>query len=225
MPKKSRFTPEEKERATIDYIEGNRSRTQICNELNISPRTIQDWAAIYQKHGIRGFLEKRRNGSYSKEFKLQVVKEYLDGKHSSIELGQKYDIHSSVLRNWTKMYNSHIELKDYEPMQEVYMAGASRKTTIEERKELVEYCINNNYDYKNTAAKYDVSYGQVYYWVKKYNDFGEIGLVDKRGYHKTDDEINELERLKRENMRLKRQLEEKDMVVELLKKAKEFERM
>lgn len=105
------------------------------------------------------------------------------------------------------------------------MAGASRKTTIEERKELVEYCINNNYDYKNTAAKYDVSYGQVYYWVKKYNDFGEIGLVDKRGYHKTDDEINELERLKRENMRLKRQLEEKDMVVELLKKAKEFERM
>jgi hypothetical protein len=50
-------------------------------------------------------------------------------------------------------------------------------------------------------------------------------LCDRRGHHKTDDEVDELERLRRENLRLKRQLEEKDMVVELLKKVKEFERM
>ena len=36
---------------------------------------------------------------------------------------------------------------------------------------------------------------------------------------------DELERLRRENVRLKRQLEEKDMTVELLKKVKEFGRM
>ena len=40
-----------------------------------------------------------------------------------------------------------------------------------------------------------------------------------------DNDVDELERLRRENLRLKRQLEEKDMVVELLKKVKEFERM
>lgn len=45
-----------------------------------------------------------------------------------------------------------------------------------------------------------------------------IGLTDRRGQRKTDDEVDELERLRRENLRLKRQLEEKDMVVELLKK-------
>ena len=45
------------------------------------------------------------------------------------------------------------------------------------------------------------------------------------GHHKLDDEVDELERLRRENMRLKRQLEEKDMTVELLKKVKEFGRM
>lgn len=44
--------------------------------------------------------------------------------------------------------------------------------------------------------------------------------MDRRGRHKTDDEVDELERLRRENLRLKRQLEEKDMVVELLKKSK-----
>ena len=65
----------------------------------------------------------------------------------------------------------------------------------------------------------------MYSWVRKYDAVGEDGQSDKRGYHKTDDEIDELERLRRENLRLKRQLEEKDMVVELLKKVKEFEGM
>ena len=50
-------------------------------------------------------------------------------------------------------------------------------------------------------------------------------MIDRRGQRKTDDEVDELERLRRENLRLKRQLEEKDMVVELLKKVKDFERM
>lgn len=46
------------------------------------------------------------------------------------------------------------------------MAEARRKTTLEERKEIVDYCINHNRNYKNTAAKFDVSYSQVYSWVK-----------------------------------------------------------
>ena len=105
------------------------------------------------------------------------------------------------------------------------MAEARRKTTVEERKEIVEYCINHERNFKDTASLYDVSYSQVYSWVKKYDSDGESGLTDRRGQRKTDDEVDELERLRRENLRLKRQLEEKDMVVELLKKVKDFERM
>lgn len=105
------------------------------------------------------------------------------------------------------------------------MADARRRTTLEERKEIVEYCITHDKDYKGTATLYNVSYSQVYSWVKKYLANGEESLVDKRGHHKTDDEVDELERLRRENLRLKRQLEERDMVVELLKKVKEFEGM
>lgn len=73
-----------------------------------------------------------------------------------------------------------MELKDYNPKREVYMAEARRKTTIKKRKEIVEYCIHNNRDYKDTAEKYEVSYSQVYSWVQKYNSAGEVGLVDKR---------------------------------------------
>ena len=105
------------------------------------------------------------------------------------------------------------------------MAEARRKTTIEERKEIVKYCIEHNRNYKETASIYDVSYSQVYSWVKKYDANGEDGLADKRGRHKADDEVDEIERLRRENARLKRQLEEKDMLAELLKKVQEFERM
>ena len=225
MSRKAKFIPEEKEQAVIDYLERNKSRTQICEELCISSRTIQDWALIYNKHGLAGFSRKIRNGSYSNEFKMKVVEEYIRGEGSSIDLGIKYDISSGLLRSWVRMYNANRKLKDYNPKQEVYMAEARRKTTLEERKEIVDYCINHNRNYKDTATKFDVSYSQVYSWIKKYDANGADGLTDRRGHHKTDDEVDELERLRRENLRLKRQLEEKDMVVELLKKVKEFERM
>ena len=150
----------------------------------------------------------------------------MNGEGSVNDIIARYGISSrSVLRQWIKVYNANRKLKDYDPKQEVYMAEARRKTTFEERKEIVDYCISHNRDYKNTAAKYGVSYSQVYSWVKKYDVNGEDGLTDRRGHRKTDDEVNELERLRRENLRLKRQLEEKDMVVELLKKVKEYERM
>ena len=205
MSRRERFTPYEKEQACLDYINGNRSSAEICNCLHISTRTIQDWAAIYKKHGILGLTKKTKNRSYSKEFKMELVKKYISGEASSVDLAHQYDISSGLLRNWIRMYNANIELKDYNPKQEVYMAKARRKTTIDERKEIVNYCIEHNRNYMETAALYNVSY--------------------KRGHHKLDDEVDELERLRRENVRLKRQLEEKDMTVELLKKVKEFGRM
>lgn len=225
MSRRERFSPYEKEQACLDYINGNHSRSEICNCLHISTRTIQDWAAIYKKHGILGLTKKTKNHSYSKEFKMELVRKYISGEASSVDLAHQYDISSGLLRNWIRMYNANIELKDYNPKQEVYMAKARRKTTIDERKEIVNYCIEHNRNYKETAALYNVSYSQVYSWMKKYDSEGEEGLIDKRGHHKLDDEVDELERLRRENVRLKRQLEEKDMTVELLKKVKEFGRM
>lgn len=105
------------------------------------------------------------------------------------------------------------------------MAEARRKTTLSERTEITEYCIEHDKDYKGTAALYGVSYHQVYSWVQKYEEKGADGLTDKRGHHKSDEEVDELERLRRENQRLKRQLEESNMLNELLKKVKEFEGM
>lgn len=168
------------------------------------------------------FAHFHHNKSYSSELKIQAVEEYLSGKGTILEITVKYGISDTkVFRKWILKYNADIELKSYDPKREVYMAEACRKTTLAELK----YCIVYDRDYKGTAFLYDASYSQIYSWVKKYDASGEYGLSDKRGHHKPDDVVDELERLCRGNLRLKRQLEEKDMVVELLKKVKEFERM
>lgn len=97
---------------------------------------------------------------------MELVEKCISGEASSIDLGHQYDISSGLLRKWIRMYNANIELKDYNPKQGVYMAKARRKTTIDERKEIVNYCIEHNRNYKETASLYDVSYSQVYSWVK-----------------------------------------------------------
>lgn len=128
--------------------------------------------------------------------------------YSVDDIVAKYNISArQVLRSWVLKYNANMELKDYDPKREVYMAEARRKTTLEERREILEYCIAHGNDYTHTAAYFDVSYTQVYSWVRKYKTQGEEGLTDKRGHRKTDEEVSELERLPRENARLKKQLE------------------
>lgn len=223
---KSPYTPEFRAMIAQEYQDGVCSRKDLSNKYGIPESTIRDWINVYKSHGINAFINTSGNKRYTKDFKLHCVETVLNGNASVLDVVSQYQISSShVLRDWISMYNANRELKDYDPKREVYMAEARRKTTIEERKKIVEYCLNHNRDYKGTASIYNVSYSQVYSWVKKYDTNGEDGLTDKRGRHKLDDEVNELERLRRENVRLKRQLEEKDMLAELLKKVQEFERM
>ena len=223
---KSPHTSEFRAKVSQEYLDGLGSYNYLATKYNIGCKTLKEWVAKYRIHGIGAFIRKTGNASYSSDFKTMCVEAVLSGDGSVDDIAAKYNIFSRrVLSQWVVSYNANRELKDYDPKREVYMAEARRKTTIEERKEIVAYCIEHNRDYKGTAALYDVSYSQVYSWVKKYDDTGEDGLTDRRGRHKTDDEVDELEKLRRENLRLKRQLEEKDMLVELLKKVNEFEGM
>ena len=219
-----KFTPEQKANIAKEYLDGFASSIELAKKYNVNNYTIRRWAHRYEKSGILAFLKEKKN-QYSADFKISCVEQYMQGNMSMEEIIVTYNISSdSVLQNWISCYNANRKFKDYNPKKEVYMAEARRKTTIEERKEIVKYCLEHDRNYKETASNYDVSYNQVYTWVKKYDIKGKAGLLDKRGQHKSDDEVDELEKLRRENFRLKRQLEEKDMVVELLKKVKEFER-
>ena len=231
MSKYRKYSADEKLAIVKRYLSGKASLREIGLELGYTnakgyPGCFSRWVALYREHGENAFYSSKGNNTYSQDFKMMVVEAYLSGGGSAFDIAAKYKLgNADVLLRWVKLYNANRELKDYCPKREVYMAEARRKTTIQERREIVDYCIKHNRNYKDTAALYDVSYSQVYSWVKKYDTNGEDALSDKRGHHKTDDEVDELERLRRENLRLKSQLEEKDMLTELLKKVNEFEGM
>lgn len=200
---KSSYTPEFRAKIAQEYLNGNCSRKDLSKKYNIPESTIRDWINVYKTHGINAFINTNENKQYTKDFKIQCVEAVLKGESSVLDVVSQYQISSShMLREWISLYNANRELK-----------------------EIVDYCINHNRDYKGTASIYNVSYSQVYSWVKKYDVQGDDGLTDRRGRHKTDEEVNELELLRRENIRLKRQLQEKDMLNELLKKVQELERM
>ena len=223
---KSKYSSELKLQIVKEYLNGGGSYNSLATAFGVGRKSVEQWIRTYRVQGELAFIARPNNTHYSSGFKMRCVEAVLRGEGSVDDITAKYNISSnSVLRKWIKCYNANMELKDYEPKREVYMAEARRKTTLEERKEIVDYCISHNNDYKGTASRYEVSYNQVYSWVKKYREDGEEGLEDKRGHHKSDDEVDELERLRRENKRLKKQLEERDMLCELLKKVRELEGM
>ena len=227
MGRKQKYSYEQKVQACKDYLNGLKSASQIAQELSMPKNgwhSVLEWAHQYEANGPEFFLTKKHNKKYFKEFKLQVIQEYLDGQGSYEELANKYGIpkHETV-RRWVIKYTEGEEIKGYDLHPEVYMASP-RKTTYEERLEIVKHCIDNDKNYKKTAALYKCSYSQIRNWVLKYEEDGEEALQDRRGKHKTDEELSEVEQLRRKVARLEKQLQEEKNTVELLKKVKEFER-
>ena len=227
MGRKAKYSAEQKVQACEDYLSGKKTAIQIARELgmgNYGDDKIRDWARIYRINGSKIFDDKPHNRSYSKEFKEKVVKEYLARQGSQRDLSAKYGVPSTeTIKRWISMYNSHIEIKDYNPKPEVYMAKP-RTTTLEERKEIVQYCLEHDRDIKTTASLYKCSYQQVRSWVLKYEENGEDGLIDRRGKRKDEDKLTELEKAQRKIAQLEREKEEFRRKYELLKKAEKLER-
>ena len=226
MGRKSKISYEEKIKACEDYISGKCSLSDIAEALGLSYEELRTWIKKYRTNGPESLMPKPKNSSYTKEFKIQVVEDYLSGGGSQLEICNKYQIPShTTLYNWIAKYNDLKELDDYIPRPEVYTKMAYRKkTTQEEREEIVKYCIEHNKDYKNTAAIYDVSYSQVYSWVQKYLKKGSDGLTDQRGKRKEESELTEVEKLRRQNKILEARVRELEMESVLLKKVQEIER-
>ena len=99
-----------------------------------------------------------------------------------------------------------------------------RKTTYEERIEIVSFCIANANDYNLAASKFNVSYQQVYTWVKKYNKDGYNALVDRRGKNKLFEELSESEKLSAQLKLLEAENRRLKMENDFLKKLEEIER-
>ena len=225
MGRKSKYSFELKLQVVYEYESGVASLKNICNKLNVAYDTARHWLLIYQSQGEDGLKNTSTNRKWDKSIKLAAVKDYLNGIGSLNDICRKYKIsYHSILMDWIMVYNdSHKELKSTGLGGERPMTKG-RKVTFDEKVEIVQYCIANDRDYYATMEKYQVSYQQIYSWLRKYENGGIDALVDRRGKAKSENELTDMDRLRMENKMLEAKNIELEMEVRLLKKLQEIER-
>ena len=119
-------------------------------------------------------------------------------------------------------YNGHKEFKERRGAGTEFYMTKGRKTTLEERIEIVGYCIEHGKDYGLAVETFKVSYQQIYTWVKKYEEKGVNGLTDRRGKAKPENELTEEDRLRQENKILQAKIKDQEIEIALLKKLREL---
>jgi transposase-like protein len=221
MTRKAKFSAEKK--LSILNELSHSSMKEVTSRYSISRFTISSWQLIYKHQGIEGLRSGHHNRSYSRDFKLDLVRRYQESTDSLQVFAIKNGLKSKTqLSNWIIQYNES-KLKAYTPRKrDSIMPG--RKTTFEERLSIIEELIKHDIDYNWAVDKYHVSYQQVYGWYQKYRKSGNDpqSLRDRRGKAKPKEAWTEVDQLKAENRLLKAQLLRKEMEDAYAKKVIEI---
>ena len=224
MPHRVKITGSEKIAAIEKYLCGEDSLNHIATQLGVYPGAVRQWLANYRSLGPDSMLNTSKNTAYSAELKMAAVNDYLSGVGSYMDISKKYGLKSTTqLRKWVFKYNGHEDLKASGTGGTSIMTKG-RATTYAERVEIVQYCIEHQSNYAETAQKFQVSYQQVYSWTNKYLKDGVDALQDKRGKRKSEDEMSEVEKLRAQNKLLEAENRRKQMELDFLKKLEEIER-
>ena len=168
---------------------------------------------------------------YKTEFKMKIVKEYLEGNIGYKGLAKKYSIpdHSTV-RTWVNAYES----QGYEGLK---VSRKNNSYSLDLKLNVVDLYLTGEMSYQSLAKEFKINNpSMIARWVKEFRDEGIEGLKSKkRGRpsnmpnadenkkiknksNKTKKKLSELEKLREENYYLQ-------MEVEILKKKIQFSQM
>ncbi|MGN0999896.1 MAG: helix-turn-helix domain-containing protein [Faecousia sp.] len=223
MLKERKHRAEEKLKVVEACLSGKVGVCEAGRRAGVDESSVRQWISRYKAEGPSAFMPTEHYRKYPAELKRRAVEEYQGGKGSLQDICEKYRIRSKrQLMNWIKVYNRHEDFKTQSGGSHMTKA---RKTSQEERQKIVRECIENGKNYGETAQKYNVSYQQVYTWVKKFRELGEAGLEDRRGQRTA----QQAPRTKEEELKARiAQLEQENYMLkmerDLLKKVKELER-
>ncbi|WP_262315078.1 helix-turn-helix domain-containing protein [Lacticaseibacillus parakribbianus] len=222
MPR-SKYTVEEKLAFLAEFRHSNLGPKRFEREHGLSEHSVERWQARYERDGLEGLSEAKQNNHYSSALKLAMVLAYQNGEGTLNELALQYGLRSEAdLCRWISKYNEDKTLTASPIRKQV--PTMSRKTTFEERIEVVEYVTKDKHSYAEAADHFQVSYQQARSWVLKAKDGGYEALVDNRGHHKAQADLTENEKLRLEVRRLKAELADKELVEAFLKKLQELQR-
>lgn len=222
MPVPTKCSSEEKLKAVQDYLSNKKSVYRIAKDFNTRPTVVFKWIDLYEMFGAEGLITPSTRKTYPEETKISAINDYLSNNYTKRDICKKYKIRSTTqLNNWLKQYNNHKDTKSQDTGGIIVMIK-ERPITFEERVEIVQYCLENNKNYNETAKKFNVSYQQVRLWVLKYKEGGLDALIDRRGRKKPEEELTELDRIKIENKLLKAKAKYLQIENDFLKKLKEL---
>ena len=168
---------------------------------------------------------------YNLEFKLKVVKEYLEGNIGYTSLSKKYNIPTeAVIRRWVNAYES----QGYEGLE---VKRKNNNYTLEFKLNTVNLYLKGEMSYQSLANELKINNPpMIAKWVKEFREEGVEGLkAKKKGRpsimpntdknknlknksNKTKEELSEVEKLREENYWLQ-------MEVDILKKKIQFSQM
>lgn len=213
MAFRHKYSYEEKEHILIEYLNGTHGFRELCRIYGMSEGALKGWIRLYNAFGWEGLVTSSKASHYSSETKQAAVEDYLSKHLTGPEVLKKYKIRSETqLKKWIKKYNGHEELKSSGTGGCTIMTKG-RKTTFEERIEIVQYCITHDRNYAETSEKYGISYQQARNYTVKYESGGVDALKDRRGKRKAPEEMSELERLRAEVKLLQAEKERAEMEV------------
>ena len=168
---------------------------------------------------------------YKLEFKLKVVKEYLEGNIGYASLAKKYNIKSEAeIGRWVNAYKT----QGYEGLE---VKRKNNKYTLEFKLNTVNLYLTGEMSYQSLANELKINNPPlIAKWVKEFREEGIEGLKSKKRGRpsimpntdknkklknknsKVKEELSELEKLRKENYYLQ-------MEVEILKKKIQFSQM
>ena len=221
MKRNKTYSKEIKIQSCKAYDEENLSFVAISKRIGANTETVRRWYLRFKEHGPSAFDSSKKT-TYDKEFILSVVADYATGYYSLANLSAKYNIAVVVIQRWIDKWYNGVETNDKLSKGEVYTMK-SKKTTFEERLEIVKWVIENNKNYNEAAEKFSLNYHLVYNWTKAYLKKGPDALKHKkRGPKpkKDDGNLSDLDKIARLEALLKR----KELEIEVLKKNRRSRR-
>ncbi|QFR66377.1 helix-turn-helix domain-containing protein [Furfurilactobacillus rossiae] len=227
MEKQGRsYSLEQKLDTLYQFKHSGKSMRAFTKDFGIAFVTLKKWLGLEQLEDFKALEPSHEWKRYSQDTKNAAVHDRLVNGLSQLDIVKKYQISStSVLRRWVNQYTNGKEIKATSKGQTTHMKQG-RTTSYQERIEIAQYALAHEKDYHTTANHFNVSYQQVYTWVRKYEKDGINALQDRRGkrLNREPEELSEKERLE---LRIK-ELEERNDFLEtredLAKKLREIQR-
>ncbi len=207
----------------VEYYLKHGDLKQTTQKFEVSAFTLHKWVRMYHEAGPESLKVKRHHRTYTSAFKELVITEHLKQKTGYSALARKYNISShETVRQWIIEYTEGKKSKS--TFGGTQNMTKSRKTTYEERLEIVEYHETHDISIRALSERFNVSYQQAYQHVKKYAAEGQYGLEDHRGRRKPESEWTEVDKLKRELEVERRKRKKVEVENAFLKKLEELER-